>query len=506
MSGTKTSDINYDRRGELILNIRSTKEDLLRNLKFFNNQIKELCSMIKEGAKLIKNKDLKILLGNCIDTLTTRSEELERKESALNNFSVRTNAAISELEREQQSFRDEYEFNKRISDELKAIGLRISDTVRIDNIISKLESDFGGVKGLIKDKGHLLQEWVSNEYNAMLIEGNLLKQRFDNFIRDIASGKTDKTSLSSINKIYRDVRSHINRISDILTDCTVKDSEVKALKKEIERLRKEIDEHHVLAKDSIIKNVLEDYLDRLKKDEGLIEKKEFQGVDNRLNTISHNLPLLKETDKINSDIESEINKVESIFKEHDGIFKDWVPKDYEGYLNVKGSIAAKLSEFKKELGNNIDTAKFDSLLTQSMNLSDKVASSLSLAMEKENLDQKRIYVIKSFRQVCKDLGFKEMDRPRLKETGNPYSPIVQTFDTLNRGTITFTVALEGKLESSSCISVNNCDEEFSKFSDILKSQFGIETSLKRVEEGEPIKKYKTAKDLPTSAGKLSQSK
>ena len=348
MSGTKTSDINYDRRGELILNIRSTKEDLLRNLKFFNNQIKELCSMIKEGAKLIKNKDLKILLGNCIDTLTTRSEELERKESALNNFSVRTNAAISELEREQQSFRDEYEFNKRISDELKAIGLRISDTVRIDNIISKLESDFGGVKGLIKDKGHLLQEWVSNEYNAMLIEGNLLKQRFDNFIRDIASGKTDKTSLSSINKIYRDVRSHINRISDILTDCTVKDSEVKALKKEIERLRKEIDEHHVLAKDSIIKNVLEDYLDRLKKDEGLIEKKEFQGVDNRLNTISHNLPLLKETDKINSDIESEINKVESIFKEHDGIFKDWVPKDYEGYLNVKGSIAAKLSEFKKE--------------------------------------------------------------------------------------------------------------------------------------------------------------
>ena len=69
-----------------------------------------------------------------------------------------------------------------------------------------------------------------------------------------------------------------------------------------------------------------------------------------------------------------------------------------------------------------------------------------------------------------------------------------------------TVALEGKLESSSCISVNNCDEEFSKFSDILKSQFGIETSLKRVEEGEPIKKYKTAKDLPTSAGKLSQSK
>lgn len=506
MSGTKTSDINYDRRGELILNIRSTKEDLLRNLKFLNNQIEGLCSSIKEEANLIKNKDLKILLDNYIDTLTARTEELERKENTLNSFSVRTSATVRELERDQQSLRDEYAFNKGIADKLKDIGLRISDAVKTDSIISKLESDFGGIEGLIKNKGNLLQEWVSDEYHAMLKEGNLLKQRFDNFISDIGSGKADETPLSSINEIYRDVRNHINRISDIVTDCTVKDNEVKALKKGIEKLRREIGEQHVLTQDSIIKNVLEDYLDRLKKDEGLVEKKEYQGADNRLNTISHNLPFLKETDKINSDIESEINKVESIFKENDGIFKDWVPNDYEDYLNVKGSITAKLSECKKELVGNIDTAKFNSILAESKSLSDKVALSLSLAMEKENLDQKRIYVIKSLRQVCKDLGFKEMDRPHLKETGNPYSPIVQTFDTLNLGTITFTVALEGKLESSSCISVDNCDEEFSRFSEVLKEQFGIETSMKRIDGSEPIKKYKTAKDLPTSTGKLSQGK
>ena len=506
MSGTKTSSINYDRRGELILNIRSTKEDLLRNFKFLNNQIEELCSMIRKEAELIKNKALKILLDNYIHTLTAQTEELGIKEDALNNFSVRTNATIRELERDQQSFKDEYKFNKRIADELTAVGSRISDAVKIDNIISKLESDFGGVEGLIKDKGHLLQEWVSNEYHVMMNEGNLLKQRFDSFIMDIGSGKTDETSLSSINEIYMDVRNHINRISDIVTDCTVKDNKVKALKKEIERLRKEVGEQYVLTQDSILKNILDDYLSRLKIYETSIERKEYQGIDGGLAAIFHNLPLLKETDKINSNIESEINKIESIFKGHDGIFKKWVIKDYEGYLNVKGGIVAKLSEFKNELGSNIDTAKFESLLVQSRSLSDKVASSLSLAIEKDNLHQKRLYVIKSLREVCASLGFQEMEEPHYAEKDNPYSPVVQNFDTLNLGAITFTVALEGRLESSSCISVDNCDEEFSKFSDILKSQFGIETSLKRIEGGEPIKKYKTAKDLPKSEGKLSQGK
>lgn len=504
MSGTKTSDINYDRRGELILNIRSTKEDLLRHIRFLKQQNKELLKRIEKEKPSIKNRNLINILDSYADTLNARDEELSEKEKTIEDYSVRTSATIKELEKDQRTLSKEYDYINMVTGELQGINYRISEIVEIDNIIPEIEADIAEAESLMKTNGSLLQEWTPKGYEELVKESDVFKKRFDKYVGDINSGKTDSPDLASIKEIYKGIRNYINKIEALVTDYTVKDKEIKALKNRIEKLKKDINEQTIFTKDSVIKNILSDYLSRLKDDEGLIEKKNTMGVDNRLNTISHNLPLLKETDKINSDIESEINKVESIFKEHDGIFRKWVIKDYEGYLNVKGSIATRVSEFKKGLGNNIDTAKFESLLTQSKSLSDKVATSLSLAMEKDKLHQKRLYVIKSLREVCASLGFHEMDEPHYAEKDNPYSLVVQTFDTLNLGTITFTVALEGKLESSSRISIDHCDEEFSKFSELLKEQFGIETSLKRIEEGEPIKKYKTAKDLPTSAGKMTQ--
>jgi hypothetical protein len=506
MSGKKCSPTSFDRRGEIILNIRSTREDLLRKAGFLEKQIEDLGTRVHKEKVSAKNKSLIDVLSNYLNTLNDITEEIESKEKTLDGFPVRNRASIDELEKDQGRLLKESEYMKRIANNLNTINSKISEIIEIDNVISRIEADFSEIESLMKSNSSLLQEWSPREYGELVRESDVLKERFSKYLTNIGSGKIDSINLLPIKEVYRGLRDHINKVEGMVTNYTVKDKEVKAIKNRIEKLRQNVNEQAISAKGPVIKSLLNEYLNRLKIGEAELEKKKYEGMSEMLDGLSHNLPLLEKVDEINYGIETEMSKIDSIFKENDAIFKKWVPKDYEDYLNIKGGIAAKLGEFKKELGGGVDIAKFDSLLAQSGSLSDKVSSSLSMAIEKDKLHQKRLYVIKSLREVCASLGFQEVDDPHYSEKDNPYSPVIQTFDTLNLGTITFTVALEGKLESSSRISIDHCDEEFSKFSEVLKDQFGIETFLQRIEESEPIKKYKTAKDLPTSAGKLSQGK
>ena len=46
-------------------------------------------------------------------------------------------------------------------------------------------------------------------------------------------------------------------------------------------------------------------------------------------------------------------------------------------------------------------------------------------------------------------------------------------------------------------------KNFYGYQNFLKSSLVLKLHFRRVDDGEPIKKYKTEEDLPTSAGKLS---
>lgn len=508
MSGTKSSDVSYDRRGDLILNIRSSREDLLRRMKFLTNEVQELCNKIKQDCSFLKNKHLKSALYGYIESLNDRIAELSEKEEALNSFTVITKASLMELEKDQRKLRDEYNFNAEVTSDLNSVRQKISEVIETDDILSKLGTQFNELERIKKGKGVLLQEYAQQEYQGLVKNGNSLKQQLDKYLGDIASGKIGSVSLSSVKDTYKNLISHTDKINGMITDCTVKDSNVKALKKEIERLRKDINEQGVSAKDMMIKKMLDNYTTCLKDYDSTLDRKEYDGMNKKLETISVNLPMLRKADETCFNIETLTNGLEAIFKEHDVLFNKWVMNDYDDCIKGKTVILEKSAEYKNEFqkGNISAIKELDTLLEETRSLTGKVDSALSLATEKSNTHQKRLYVIKSLREVCASLGFQEMDEPHYVEKDNSYSPVTQNFNTINRGTITFNVSLDGKLESSSCITVDHCDEEFSKFSELLKDQFGIETAFKREEDGEPIKKYKTAKDLPTSAGKLTQSK
>ena len=349
MSGTKRSEIRYARRAELILNIGSLKEDLLRKVGFLKKQIEELCTRIEEERVSVKNTKLGAILNDYFGTLNARADEVKKNERTLEDFPIRTKGTDRELEKDQKALMKESDSNRKISDELGAIKERISNITQMDNIISKLETDFAEVERLMKNNRALLQEWAPKDYGQLAEEPILHKNRFDKVLGDIGSGKSGTLNPSLLGDIYKGLRSQISRIKNLVTDCSEKDHEVIALKNKIEKLKQDINEQAISAKDLVIRNVLGEYLNKLKGCEADILKKNYEGIGNKLDSLSNNLPSLRKADEINFNIETEMGKIESVIRENEAILRRWLKTDYESQLKETGNIRGEVDECKRKL-------------------------------------------------------------------------------------------------------------------------------------------------------------
>lgn len=101
----------------------------------------------------------------------------------------------------------------------------------------------------------------------------------------------------------------------------------------------------------------------------------------------------------------------------------------------------------------------------------------------EEKHQKRLYLLKALRQVCAEMGFED-EPPRFETEGQLASRIVLKVDTVDRGRIDFYLTLDG-ISSLSELAEGRCFEEFSKLSQFLDEEFGVQTEFK-MESGEPI--------------------
>ena len=131
----------------------------------------------------------------------------------------------------------------------------------------------------------------------------------------------------------------------------------------------------------------------------------------------------------------------------------------------------------------------------------ELAAAAKSAEEREHQHQKRLYLLKSLRQVCAELGFQEVAEPRYEREGERASAIRFTVDTVDRGRIAFTLTLEG-ISSDSPVAGHHCGDEFEAIAKFLEEQFGIETNFKMA-DGSPLPhlKHRGEKDLPEDAGK-----
>lgn len=119
------------------------------------------------------------------------------------------------------------------------------------------------------------------------------------------------------------------------------------------------------------------------------------------------------------------------------------------------------------------------------------------AQELAHKHQKRLYVLKALRQVCKEMGFEESE-PRY-EGGSRRGHITYEVDTLDQGKIRFFLSLDG-ISTHSGITEDRCLDEFDKVSHFLEEEFGIKTKF-RYEGEKPDEKllHKGEMGLPEGA-------
>jgi len=271
----------------------------------------------------------------------------------------------------------------------------------------------------------------------------------------------------------------------------------------------------VTAGDSAVAEKLKSYQDRLKQEEVSLNTRqrdldrielpgaakdadtdrlnESKGAISRINEkngataglfeeVNSNIINLKTADKTMARIESALQNLAYELQSQGQLLERWLPEEHRDLLETKESVTAAL---EKQRGA-IDASESPDGVTRELGLIEETAGSLSgdikrlgeETVRREKLQQKRVYVLKGLRNTCAYLGFKEVGGPDYDNKEDRNSPVVQTFDTINRGLITFRLTLDGRIDSNSGMSDDVCTEEFSRLAEFLAQEYGIQTEFK----------------------------
>lgn len=146
----------------------------------------------------------------------------------------------------------------------------------------------------------------------------------------------------------------------------------------------------------------------------------------------------------------------------------------------------RIQEVIRELHQGLGMDRLGEVSRLASSLQLDVKSKLELAEANESKYQHRLYVLKALRQVCAEMGFKEVGPPKSERPDDRKSRIALTVDTFNRGQVTFHLSLES-IEADSCISQSHCFEEFAQLSDQLAETFGVVTRFQMADGESPDK-------------------
>ncbi len=143
-------------------------------------------------------------------------------------------------------------------------------------------------------------------------------------------------------------------------------------------------------------------------------------------------------------------------------------------------------------------SKLDPLLG---NLHGAITKAGSESESLESQHQKRMYLLKALRQVCQDMGMKEVSTPQFESSSQRGSKINLQVDTINHGHIKFSLALDGISSFAGTEQQTHCFHDFGRLSRHLEEQFGIQTKF-RTEAGEeiPEDRARNELDLPEDTG------
>jgi hypothetical protein len=204
---------------------------------------------------------------------------------------------------------------------------------------------------------------------------------------------------------------------------------------------------------------------------------------------------VKQAGQLRADGARKLFAVDSVLNRGQGLLTSWYGEEEVQSLTVK----------LDHLRAILDMDRLEEVNTLGSALQQEVEDKVQAAENIESQHQRRLYVLKALRQVCSEMGFREIRDPYFEYADDRKSRIVLTVDTFNRGEVSFHLALDA-IEANSCIADNYCYEEFSQLSNQLSDKFGVITKFQMADtEGSPRLIQKGEMDEPCGVEKSSES-
>jgi len=136
---------------------------------------------------------------------------------------------------------------------------------------------------------------------------------------------------------------------------------------------------------------------------------------------------------------------------------------------------------KNKIVEEIKKKSFAPAEKQIKELREAINDLVAKSDETEMKHRKRLYLLKSLRQVCSEMGFEETCAPKFQDEKDIKKPIEFEVDTIDQGKITFYLALDG-IRTYSQIMDGKCLSEFDQISEFLEEEFGVKTKFQLEDE------------------------
>lgn len=493
MSGYKSTNIRYNRRGQLLLEIGNTVNSITEQMNVLRKKLND-CINKKSDLKNKLSKNLRVdEIDKSGKNLVNVFNEIEQKQQDFEKISKNISGlSISEIEEINRIGSDVLKKILNFRSEIEKFEFQLEKLKAVDKQMAELEDIRLKINTSLKQNASLIKGWDSDKYEELINEKNELDGKVESWQKS--------PDLEFTKELVSQSRKFWAKLNAVIANCKEKDNTARNLIKQIETLMHEVEEKLKLVKTEFISIKFKKYIALFENETKNILDKKLKNIDKLLEETKKNIPMLLEIDKNIHEVEKCIDDIQKIWQEKELKFQRWCPDECNKLNDNIRKLISDLETFKMKILDKdiIDVEKSIELHDYSKGISAEINSLDEKINKNEELHQKRLYVIKALREVCASLGFKEKEPPHYLEDNNVNSPIIQTFDTLNLGDIKFIVTLDGKLESDSGISTDRCGLEFHEISKFLKEKFGMETEFKAIEESEPLKKQKSVIDLPST--------
>jgi chromosome segregation ATPase len=170
------------------------------------------------------------------------------------------------------------------------------------------------------------------------------------------------------------------------------------------------------------------------------------------------------------------------------VLERWRPDLFDRMNDEISELQTRLAAVQKQADVEAGTAtdqELASIESACDAIIEKVDGAAREAEDTRLRAERRAYLADALRDSCTKLGFREIEEMRHESAGDPTSPLVLRFDTLNRGVVEFTLGLDLQITTDSDIDPKYCASEFDRLTQSLEAAYGVAATFTRLQHEEP---------------------